>query len=92
MTYKYPTGTIKLVGYLKITLKKLKMSKVYDKIIIGELDTWRNKMKRYSYYTPIELAECILKLLPNVEMNTVIDICRYGIITTNRKSLYFQGV
>ena len=32
-------------------------------------------MKRYSYYTPIELAECILKLLPNVEMNTVIDIC-----------------
>ena len=32
-------------------------------------------MKRYSYYTPIELAECILKLLPNVEVNTVIDIC-----------------
>lgn len=51
------------------------MNKLYDKIIIGEIDTWRNKMKRYSYYTPIELAECILKLLPNVEMNTVIDIC-----------------
>lgn len=32
-------------------------------------------MKRYSYYTPIELAECILKLLPNVEVNTIIDIC-----------------
>lgn len=32
-------------------------------------------MKRYSYYTPIELAECILKLLPDVEVNTVIDIC-----------------
>jgi type I restriction enzyme M protein len=32
-------------------------------------------MKKYSYYTPIELAECILKLLPSTEVNTVIDIC-----------------
>lgn len=32
-------------------------------------------MKRYDYYTPIELAECILRLLPNVKVTTVIDIC-----------------
>ncbi len=58
-----------------ITWKKLKMNKLYDKIEIGRIDIWRNKMKRYAYYTPIELAECILKLLPNINVNTVIDIC-----------------
>lgn len=32
-------------------------------------------MKRYDYYTPIELAESILKLLPNIKINSIIDIC-----------------
>lgn len=59
----------------KITLKTLKMNMLYDKMLIGEIDTWRNRMKRYRYYTPIKLAECILNLLPNIEVNTVIDIC-----------------
>lgn len=32
-------------------------------------------MKKYDYYTPVELAKCILNLLPNVEVRTMIDIC-----------------
>lgn len=29
---------------------------------------------------------------PETNHGIVTDVCRYGIITTNRKSLYFQGV
>lgn len=32
-------------------------------------------MKKYDYYTPVELARCILKLLPNMEVRTMVDIC-----------------
>lgn len=32
-------------------------------------------MKKYSYYTPIELARNILQLVPDVEVNSIIDIC-----------------
>lgn len=32
-------------------------------------------MERYDYYTPIDLAKCILDILPEVEVNSIIDIC-----------------
>lgn len=47
----------------------------HDKIIIRVMDTLEKNMERYNYYTPIELAECILKLIPDVNVGTIIDIC-----------------
>jgi len=32
-------------------------------------------MKKYSYYTPINLARSILGLLPDIEVNSIVDIC-----------------
>lgn len=32
-------------------------------------------MKKYSYYTPIELARSILALLPDIDVNSIVDIC-----------------
>lgn len=32
-------------------------------------------MKKYGYYTPIELAKNILQLVPDIEIESIIDIC-----------------
>lgn len=32
-------------------------------------------MKKYSYYTPIELARNILQLVPDIEVKSIVDIC-----------------
>ena len=32
-------------------------------------------MNDYKYYTPIKLAECLIKFLPKKEYKSVIDIC-----------------
>lgn len=32
-------------------------------------------MGNYDYYTPLELAKCLLDILPAIEINSIIDIC-----------------
>lgn len=32
-------------------------------------------MKKYTYYTPIDLARCILDIMPKIEIKSIIDIC-----------------
>lgn len=44
-------------------------------MIFRVTNTLEKNMKQYNYYTPIELAECILKLIPDVNVDTIIDIC-----------------
>ena len=45
----------------------------------------------------VEMFECPMRLdtisgFTPIEMHIEAYVCRYGIITTNGKSLYFQGV
>lgn len=43
----------------------------FEQCLFGDIQ----RMEKYDYYTPIDLAKCILDILPNIEVNSIIDIC-----------------